>query len=102
MRPLFQAGQPLERPILRSCLIALQCVLSGIPEKISILEYIEDLVIVGKFLEDNEQLAELDPGYIIMAGYVATFLEERADPVRLLQEAASEMSFNRELSVKYK
>ncbi|PJF17683.1 hypothetical protein PSACC_02504 [Paramicrosporidium saccamoebae] len=102
MRPLFQARQPLERPILRTCLIALQCVLSGIPEGISILEYIEDVVIIGKFLEDNEQLSELDPGYIAMAGYVATFLQERADPVRLLQEAASEMSFERELDVTIK
>lgn len=63
------------------------------PESLSILDHMEDVADLAKFLEAHQsQILDLDEDYLVLAGSAMSIIQERGDPMLLLQEAASRVS----------
>ena len=91
VRPLLST-EALPRPILRAVIAAIQSALSAWPAGLSVLPHVDALVDIAKFLEGSQQLLDLDADYLALAGSAVAFIQERADPIKLLHEAASAMA----------
>jgi hypothetical protein len=88
------SSESLPRPILKALIVTMQSTLSAWPSGLSVLTHVDDFMAIAKFIEGSEQLADLEQDYLILAGSTMSFIQDRMDPIKLLNEAATTMAVN--------
>lgn len=90
LRPIIKSAEGILRPTLKATLVAAHSLLSSWPETLPMVEYVEDIEAISHFLQVNSSvIVDLEKEYLSLVAASMVIIEQRSDPLRLIQEASS-------------
>lgn len=89
LHPILSSSVPPSRPVLRATILTIHSIVTLWPESLPVIENVQEYILMASFLENNHQIIiDLDTDYLTLTGSALLKIQERTNPLNLLEEAS--------------